>query len=232
MRRQLKLGILVFLITFIALTIGPLSRQPLILIQIDQPQRNTFACIYGHIPVGQSFLSKAQDLEAVDVFFGPILSENGEVIFHLRTAGQEIRTVIVNPSNLIYNQYNRFGFPKIPDSNNKRFDFEIESPNSTLSSPVCVSYFAEPPIPGPSVYEDGSAFMNGTQIRGDLTFRAYSETTLSEAFTALCNLASEDIPFFAAYLLLLAAMCTLLVKESSTWGRFLIKRTRRGNRRK
>jgi hypothetical protein len=173
-------------------------------------------------------------LAAVEVFLGPTPSNNVNVIFHLREAGQEIRTVTVNTSNLIFNQYYRFNFPEISDSDGKQFSFLMESPNSMSSDPLCVSYVIGNLVNRPNVYSEGSAFTNGTQIRGVLSFRVLSETTLSEAFTSLYSRASKDAAFFAAYLLMLAALGVIFAKvtRSRAQDRFFTKRGRGRNLRK
>ena len=82
-RRLLKIGVLLFVVVFLGLTIVPLSNRPLIVIQVDQPQRNAFIRIFAGMTVGQTFVSKADNLDGVELFLGPILSENATVIFHL-----------------------------------------------------------------------------------------------------------------------------------------------------
>jgi hypothetical protein len=175
--------------------------------------------------VGQTFLSKARNLVAVEVFLGPIPSNNVNVIFHLREAKQDIRTVTVNTSDLRFNQYYRFNFPEISDSDGKQFSFVIESPSSMFSDPLCVSYAIENLVNRPNVYSDGPAFKNGTQIRGVLSFRVLSETTLFEAFTDLYSRTSKDAAFFAAYLLILATLGVIFVQvRSGAQERFFSKR--------
>ena len=234
LRRLLQIGILLFVVVFLGLTVVPLSNRPLIVIQVDQPQRNAFICIFAGMTVGQTFVSKADNLDGVEVFLGPILSENATVIFHVQMGGQDIRTVTVNTSDLVYHQFNRFSFPIISNSSDKKFSFVLASPTSTFNDPLCVSYIDESTLLSPTAYADGSAFMSGTQLAGDLTFRILSEITLAEAFADLYGRASKDALFFAFYLFLLAAIVVILVKvnRSTTLERRINKRASRRNERK
>ena len=142
--------------------------------------------------------------------------------------GQDIRTVTVNTSDLVYHQFNRFSFPIISDSNDKKFSFVLESPTSTFNDPLCVSYIDESTLLSPTAYADGSAFMSGTQLAGELTFRILSVITLAETFADLYSRASKDTSFFAFYLLL-AAIVVIFVKvnRSGTLERRINKRASR-----
>ena len=200
------MGILVFLITFIVLTIGPLSNYPMMVAQsqVDVSQFASFFCFYGNNSVGESFVSRAENLEAVDVAFGPLLPENTSVVFHLRAADQEIRTVIINTSNMMPNQYNRFSFAQISDSDDRRFYFEIDSPTSPR--PICVPYAISPNTVPSGItyfsqytYLDHYALVDGKQTKGNLAFRAYSDTT--PAVFLYFTIPYVTIPFIGELLL-------------------------------
>jgi hypothetical protein len=223
-------GIILFVLVFLGITIASIANRPFTIVQVDQPQHNAFVCIFGDNSVGQTFISRARDLEAVEIFFGPIPSENVTVIFRLQMGGRDIRTVAVNASDLVYHEYNRFSFPRVTDSEDKQFGFVLDAPNATSIDPVCISYIELTEV-NPEVYADGSAFVNGKQIPADLNFRVLSEITLNEVFTNLYSRASKDVPFFAAYLFVLVALGVTLakVKRSGSRQRLLKQRTRRGN---
>jgi hypothetical protein len=224
---------MLFLVVLVGLTVVPLSNRPFDVIQAGQPYHaGEFLCLFAGATLGQTFVSRAANLEAIDVFLGPIPVENVTVVFNLQMEGRDVRAVVVSSSSLIYREYNRFSFPRIPDSADKNFSFTLQSPNSTLSSSLCV-YYVENTVSNPVVYPDGFAFMNGRQLPGDLTFRVVSETTLAESITNLYNRTSKDVAFFASYLILLVALGVLLVRVSRSAARerlFKRRASRRGER--
>ena len=233
LRRVLEVGSMLFLVVLVGLTVVPLSNRPFDVIQAGQPYHaGEFLCLFAGATLGQTFVSRAANLKAIDIFLGPIPIENVTVVFTLQMDDRDVRTVLVSSSNLVYREYNRFSFPRIPDSAGKNFSFTLQSPNSTFTTSLCV-YYVENTVSNPIVYPDGFAFMNGRQLPGDLTFRVVSETTLAEAITNLSNRASKDVPFFASYLILLVALGVLLVRvnRSGAQERLLKKRARRGNER-
>jgi len=229
LRRVLRVGTILFLVVFLGLTVVPLSNRPLEVVQVSQPLRSDFICVFGSTSVGQTFVSRVDNLDGVEIYFGPILSENASVILHLQVGGRDVRTVSVNASDLVYHQYNRFNFTTILDSANKNYSFVLQSPDSTFRDPVCVSYIDDSLVSSPTVYADGYALMDGARLSGDLTFRITSEITLAEAFNDLYGRASKDSSFFAVYFVVLAIVAGVLLRvNASIKGKRLLNK--RGSR--
>jgi len=203
--RWLFLLPLFFVFSYLALS----SSSPLMVVQVDQSLGSGYIGIFRGNSIGQTFISTSDGLAGVSLFVGPYTETNAtSIIFHLRAqTGQELRTVFMNTSLIINNQYNNFGFSEIPDSAGKQFYFTVELANST--NPTNRVYFGY--YQG-EAYPDGSAFQNGVPMQGDLTFRAYSMTTPKSILYSLCARASRDPFFFGIYLFTLGSLSVMLIK--------------------
>jgi hypothetical protein len=183
------------------------------IVQVDQSLGNAYIGIFRGNSIGQTFIATSDGLTGVSLFVGPYTETNAtSIIFHLRAqGGQELRTVFMNTSQMINNQYNEFSFSEIPDSAGKQFYFAVEFPNSTNpTNPVYFGYYQG------EVYPDGSAFQNGVPMQGDLTFRAYSMTTLKSILYSLYARASRDPFFFSIYLFTLGSLGVMLIKVKTS----------------
>lgn len=171
--------------------------------------------ILGTEEVGQSFTADCQNLYRVDLLFATFQRQNtAKVAFHLQTDGwgnQDLVTINVNASHLDDKTYYAFRFPPLKDSAGKRFLFYVESPQAKPGNAIGIWY--QPA----DVYEEGTAYINGSAIEGDLAFRVYCKRGVLETLeTILERMAQKKTLFwgnkwfyvvvFSLYLILFGAL--------------------------
>jgi hypothetical protein len=132
--------------------------------------------IYGNTAIGQTFTSRYNDLNSVDVLMqnDGRANSNG-VLFHLKaspTSG-DIAMVTMSAADIVNNKYHSFKFPTIPDSKDRTYYFSIESPQSNPGDAVTVLLNSE----------DGGSAYYGDQSIGDIVFRSHYKPGLPEIFS-------------------------------------------------
>jgi hypothetical protein len=152
--------------------------------------------------VGQSFIARYPNLSGVEIEIGTYREVPGpskaSLVLHLRStrgsspelatahiaAGQELG---VNPSYL-------FSFPPIPDSQDKTFYLEVESPDGEHGEALTVFWFKQLPGVGSDSYQPGSALVNRGPYNADLAFGLrYSPSPLA-AWAQMARAASVNLP--------------------------------------
>lgn len=135
--------------------------------------------IHGDITVGQSFTSSRDDLEGVNIRFACNSSPSDNLIFHLKrdALSPDLATVTIDPATIHDKQYTKVTFPDIANSKDVRYYFFVESPNASTEDAVSVLYENK------DVYGDGTAYMNGSPVDGDLSFEALHKSSLSDLFS-------------------------------------------------
>jgi len=100
----------------------------------------------------------------------------------------------------------RIDFTPLPNSGGKSYYIHIESPGAKPGNAITV-YANEN-----DQYPDGSAYRNGQIVSGDLAFTAYSRETftISSILRDWMLNASQDLPFFLCYGILILAVSSIL----------------------
>jgi len=171
--------------------------------------------IYGSKIVGQSFFATENRLNRIDISMAAGEQDTFEdVIFHLTEANGTTESVIVtvNAEQIMNNEFNSFIFDPIPDSKGKSYVFSIQSPESTPGNAIAIWYNDDESIP----YAGGSAIINNTPIKGDLRFKAYYESTISDFFISFLARFFNDTLFAILYVVL-----TTIVALGLIWVEFI-----------
>ena len=164
--------------------------------------------------VGQSFVARYPNLSGIEVQIGTYRDVPGpgkaSLVFHLRSlpgsspdiatahigAGQELE---VNPSYL-------FSFPPIPDSQDKTFYLEVESPDGERGEALTLFWFKPLPGVGGDPYQPGSALVNRGPMDADLAFGLRYAPSPFAAWAQMARAASVNLPVGAMVGLLLVLL--------------------------
>jgi hypothetical protein len=178
--------------------------------------------VQGSTTVGQTFVAPFDGLYRVDVFLSPSGgTDKGDVLFHVRTApdaGEDLRSGVVNASNVKSAGWFQIEFAPISDSGGKGYYFLLESPSSTPGDTFSASRSSL------DRYRDGVYYLDGAPSDGDLAFQIHSQPGLISWMQGLCRLLAQDKPsiwgdpafygaLFVGYVGLLAAAVRLLLHE-------------------
>lgn len=133
--------------------------------------------IYGSKSVGQTFLCSAPTLSGIKVLMANYHNRmnDQDVILHLKkslTDKVDLRKVVINASDIEDNQYGRFDFSPIYNTQDKSYYFYLESPTSHPGNAITVRYSAS------DVCREGERYIDGVPVIGDLLFKEVSETDL------------------------------------------------------
>lgn len=184
---------------------------------ISQTKHNTpLGEIYGSTMVGQTFASRQSNLNAIEINMATYMRTNThDVTFHLRTSpsSMDIATTKVNAIKIADNQYHRFSFPPISDSEDKLYYFFIESPDSVPGNAITIWHSTE------DVYKEGSAYKDHKPIEGDLAFKTYHKSDISKVMSYFLHRMQQDKPFFIFYFLLMGIIAYLILKLHLVIGR-------------
>jgi len=128
--------------------------------------------IYGDMKVGQTFVSYASELKGIKLLMANYHSRQNteDVIFHLRESPgskEDLRTSVVNASKILDNEYHKFQFDPLTDSQGKRYYFFIESPTSSPGNAITVRRCTPE-----NTYVAGKRFNNHRPASGDLVFKS------------------------------------------------------------
>lgn len=134
--------------------------------------------IYGDMKVGQTFFSYTSELKAIKLLMANYDSRQNteDVIFHLRKkpgSKEDLRTLVVNASEILDNEYHKFEFDSLTDSQRKRYYFFIESPTSSPGNAITVRYTPE------NTYAAGKRFSSHRPASGDLVFESVGSSELA-----------------------------------------------------
>lgn len=166
----------------------------------------------GNATLGQSFVSRHGYLSSIDVQLATYARVNtADVVFHLRSdasSGEDLVRIVFNAAQVADNQFRRFDFDPIVESNAKSYFFFFTSPDSIPGNSITVWQATK------DVYAGGTAFRNGQPIEGDLVFRTcYRDTiSLGRISSFVARKFNGDRPFFIAYGSLLVLLLAATVK--------------------
>ena len=151
--------------------------------------------------VEQSFLATQPGLHRVDL----ALARRGragtsQVVFRLRSGegtGPDLVTATIDASRLEdvttmlrrpYT-YSSFAFPAILDSAGKRFHLLVEASEATAGGLILIRYQTGDPYPA------GAAYIDGTDLEGDLAFKVYYDRGPLGNLDLLLSRLIESKPF-------------------------------------
>lgn len=167
--------------------------------------------IIGADTVGQVFISPYSNLNKIEVFptvMGRVKVHDKDVVFHLISMStmQEIATVKFNGGIIKDDEPLGISFPAVPDSAGRLYSFALESPDSTIDNTFTLL------CEEGDVYNGGFAFINGTRINADLTFRTYHHMGLSDLLASIKGAQRDEGYglFMTIYLLLIIVLACLL----------------------
>ena len=134
--------------------------------------------IYGHMKVGQTFVSYTSELKGIKLLMANYHNRPNteDVIFHLRKdldSKEDLRTLVVNASEILDNEYHKFEFDPLSRSQGKSYYFFIESPTSSPGNAITVRYTPE------NTYAAGKRFRNHKAVSGDLVFKTIGSSELA-----------------------------------------------------
>jgi len=128
----------------------------------------------GASTIGQTFVFHYPDLHSIHVRWiassDLAHTNDSRVILHLRRADETIDLVTASLplSELHHNDFAKFSFPPIADSQNRSFHFFVDVSQATITRGT-ISIWAS----GEDIYPDGTLWLNDVQTDRDLAFRAY-----------------------------------------------------------
>jgi hypothetical protein len=125
--------------------------------------------IQGPITVGQTVVPNGNDWSWIDIGFATYSSRSNteDVILHVRRspeATNDIRTVVINASAIVDNEWQRFAFEPIPETSGQQFYVLIDSPTSVPGNAITVRYIDADILPG-------NLYINGQMKPGDSAYR-------------------------------------------------------------
>ena len=136
--------------------------------------------IMDGLTVGQSFVSRYENLSGVEVLIGTYgrasSPSKATLVMHLRSSpspgtGPDLATVILPPEQPIgENSWYTFKFPPIADSQDKTFYIEVESPDGRADNVLTLYWWEADPELATDPYPQGTAYRNGRPQIGDLAF--------------------------------------------------------------
>lgn len=134
----------------------------------------------GSNPIGQTFVFHYPRLRAIEVRWvvsaDLAYSSASRIVLHLRRANSsfDAATTALPLSALQPDEYSRFEFPPIPDSQNQAFYFYVDAAQVEITRGY-VSLWAS----GADDYPDGAMDLAGQPTERDLVLRAYYEPDLA-----------------------------------------------------
>ncbi|MFZ5916642.1 MAG: hypothetical protein ACOYZ7_06905 [Chloroflexota bacterium] len=191
MRREI---VLVWLVLAAGLIVVGYSTLERITMPVDgQPTHpEPVGQLMGSETVGQTFLSRYDGLNRIDVFLGAYARPNTQdVIFYLKTAPDapaDILTVAVNASAVQDYAYHAFTFPPIPDSAGQSYFFYLTSPSSESGDAITTWKQTT------DLYPEGHMVQNGLIQVGDLDFQVHYQPTVLNRLVALLDRLAQDKP--------------------------------------
>lgn len=159
MQTKVKVGLLLLLV--VALVIGGatqfITTQEVGTPTEDVPHTANSGELTKDALVGQTFTASADQLSGISVMLATYSGRATDhpIVFHLRDsvqATQDVRTVTVLPRSLGDNQYHRFTFAPLPNSQGKQYFWFVTSPEAVPGNAVAVDINTTDPYPAGSAY--------------------------------------------------------------------------------
>ena len=147
----------------------------------------------GSTRVGQTWRAPLPGLYRIEVWLQPPrLGDSRPLTFHLRAgvdAASDLWTATVDPAQVAAGSPYAIDFGPLRDSKDRTFYFFLESPQSQPGEAVRVVY-------GPkATLSDGSAYVDGREVAGDLVFQTYYTLRTREKVDLLLERMAEGRPY-------------------------------------
>ena len=139
--------------------------------------------IYGNNKIGQTFIAEHNNMSTIEVLLATYNRENsGEFIFNLKSdvkSIEEIHDHGYDMRTVQDNEFFRFSFPIIKNSERKKYYFYLEAPKAQSGNAITIW---SNPI---DLYKDGEKIVDGVISPGDLVFKTEYEVGIKLKFNAL-----------------------------------------------
>lgn len=191
-----------FLLLFILFQVYLIFIRKHYALDIDaSPGTNPSINIYQDLKIGQTFVSKRNNLARIDVAMGTHRRTNTkDVIFQLWEFSPKRELIVektFNASTVKDNLLFPLDFKPIKKSKGKTYYFAFSSPESTFENSVCTWMNKK------NIYREGSFYLGNSRRRGDLVFRVYSRRPV---FTELGRVVRNYSGLFASKTLLIVVI--------------------------
>lgn len=183
--------------------------------------------IYAENIVGQTFIPQRDNISRIEVMLGTYGRENDKDIILSLWAETPERKLLAeknfNASTVQNNLFNTIDFHPVPVSRNKRYYFQLQSPQSTPGNSICVW------MNGKDIYKQGVFIYNNKEAKGDLIFRVYAKRPI---YKELSRITRNTTGIFASNGFLIGAVIffeviqiVILIKLLGLLETFLRKRS-------
>ncbi|MEO8286630.1 MAG: DUF2142 domain-containing protein [Chloroflexota bacterium] len=177
---------------------------------------NTSGEILAGGSVGQTFVARYNNLDSVDVRIGTYGRQadpsRATLVLHLRadpSSQTDIATATLPPSVvLVENGWYRFTFAPIGNSKGKPYYVQVDSPGGRVDNALTLYWFK--PNPRGDPYRNGTAYLNGQQVKADLTFGTGYSASPVEVWLSMLGEALANSSAIVISLLLTAALAGIM----------------------
>lgn len=170
--------------------------------------------------LGQTFVARYPGLSGLEVRVnGQYLrgrDAGATLVMHLKAApgdGPDLATTTLRVTGDVQeSQYQRFAFPALPDSRDKTYYVELESPDATPDNAPALLWWIQfdPNLPT-DTYAGGTAYLAGQPQQSDLAFGLTYNPSPLDAFRGLARHASTNLPSLPVLLFLALAIAVTLL---------------------
>ncbi len=183
--------------------------------------------IYAENIVGQTFIPQRDNISRIEVMLGTYGRENDKDIILSLWAETPERKLLAeknfNASTVQNNLFNAIDFHTVPVLKNKKYYFQLQSPQSTPGNSICVW------MNGRDIYKHGAFMYNNKEAKGDLVFRVYAKRPI---YKELGRITKNTTGIFASLGFLIGAVIffeviqiVILIKLLELLETFLRKRS-------
>jgi len=183
--------------------------------------------IYAENIVGQTFIPQRDNISRIEVMLGTYGRENDKDIILSLWAETPGRKLLAeknfNASTVQNNLFNAIDFHTVPVLKNKKYYFQLQSPQSTPGNSICVW------MNGRDIYKHGAFMYNNKEAKGDLVFRVYAKRPI---YKELGRITKNTTGIFASLGFLIGAVIffeviqiVILIKLLELLETFLRKRS-------
>ena len=177
--------------------------------------------IYGDTKAGQTFVAEYDNLSAIEVLLATYDRKNsGEFIFHLKrdlSSEEDLYNYKAYLEKVKNHKYNNFKFPKIINSNRKKFYFYFEAPQSQPGNAITIWCNSL------DLYKDGEKIINGVASEGDFVFKTTYNLGLKNNFNIFLEEIIQNKPSPLNKKLFYIILILVFVLSSSLFMTFLAK---------
>lgn len=184
MLKKRNLISLLYVLSVIIIIIFFSISLPKKIVVFNQPKNTTVVGeIHGDMKIGQTFVAEYNNLSTIKVLLATYDRKNlHDFFFHLKSdasSKEDLFNCQRDISEVKDNKYYNFEFPKIKNSEGKKFYFYIEAPQSGPGNAITIWCNSL------DIYKDGEKIVNGIVSEGDLVFKTEYDVGIKLKFNAL-----------------------------------------------